>query len=1090
MGLGIAFGAQAQIDHDDILYWVGNGDAHAIVAISWDAEEVGLAWGVNYDSEMGLTVHDALDSIKQYDPRFNYSFSIYGDYTVMGFSSLTFDFDGEEVGIANTETPCVWMEDNLLSSPQDEEWDYEFIENEDGIILISTGCYQDYSNIVPVDPPTDPVEPATDALIDFADILYWVGEGNDSAALIVNFGIPDTAFAWGYKFNGTATVQQMTDAITAADPRFWVDSLPSYYPDGDIFFITDEGDTLSLSGRDSLNPYNYWEANINGQVSYSGAEQVLTNGDIFKYGDQRAPSRVCLSEYSGWCLQSAYTKVPTPVNVPTTTDTTEVLADATVDFADITCWAGSGPDSTALIVSFANPDTAFAWGVLINGQTTSEAMLNAVLAVDTNLSITGHPDWGDGQIHYRLSDGTIISRTGTEWIFNIDGVDAWGDDEVSAGSVFKFGDRASGILVGDDAFQRVWTAIPTIVDFCSGDTASTDTTVAVVDASIAASDILYWVGEGSNEVVFAVNWADTALAWGYRFGADSTTVAEVMDSLCAADWRLSYTPSSWGLDNIVFFDSIDSIANPTGGNWMSTLNGNSAASMGMGTVLHDGDFFKWGDYLIGTLTDPVNFIMVFTDSIYAVSVPAHHTDTTTTDTTSTEPEHGPFCGAVGTEGCNAIAQDSSAIVAWATGVELTRGPQMISNPNSPMASFGTDSNAIGQATASNTMAAVSLGDGGSALITFEHPIRNGEGPDFAVFENSFGDSFLELAFVEVSTDGERFVRFPATSLTQTQTQTGETGSTDPTKINNLAGKFRIGYGTPFDLAELADSTGIDIDSIVYVRLVDVVGSIDPQYASYDAFGHIVNDPWPTNFAACGFDLTGVAVMYERDDVVPVAVDATIAASDIRYWIGEGSNEVILAVNWVDTALAWGYRFAGESTTVQEVMDAIAAADSRFSYSGEGWLDDIVFAENGTSHQAQQAGWWMSTLNGSSAASEGMTTVLHSGDLFKWGDYAAGTTVDTVTYAMVFTDEIYPASDPNAGIEASEDVVLGLYPNPATSIVNVIAKAETEAILFDMAGRSVMSVTLREGRNTLDLSSLQNGIYMLRTAGHVEKIIKK
>ncbi len=945
MGLGIAFGAQAQIDHDDILYWVGNGDAHAIVAISWDAEEVGLAWGVNYDSEMGLTVHDALDSIKQYDPRFNYTFSIYGGYTVMGFSSLTFDFDGEEVGIANTETPCVWMEDNLLASPQDDEWDYEYIESEDGIILISTGCYQDYSNIVPVDPPTDPVEPATDALIDFADILYWVGEGNDSAALIVNFGIPDTAFAWGYKFNGTATVQQMTDAITAADPRFWVDSLPSYYPDGDIFFITDEGDTLSLSGRDSLTPYNYWEANINGQVSYSGAEQVLTNGDIFKYGDQRAPSRVCLSEYSGWCLQSAYTKVPTPVNVPTATDTT-----------------------------------------------------------------------------------------------------------------------------------------------------ATDTTEALVDATIAASDILYWVGEGSNEVVFAVNWADTALAWGYRFGADSTTVAEVMDSLCAADWRLSYTPSSWGLDNIVFFDSIDSIANPTGGNWMSTLNGNSAASMGMGTVLHNGDFFKWGDYLIGTLTDPVNFIMVFTDSIYAVSVPAHHTDTTTTDTTSTEPEHGPFCGAVGTEGCNAISADSSAIVAWATGIVLNRGPQNISVDNSPAASFGTDSNAIGQAT-TNNMRAVSLGDGGTATITFAHPIRNGEGPDFAVFENGFanisaGNYSLELAFVEVSSDGERFVRFPSTSLTQTEHQIANAGSIDPTMINNLAGKFQVGYGTPFDLAELADSTGIDIDSIVYVRLVDVVGSIDPQYASYDAFGHIINDPWPTPFASSGFDLTGVAVMYEREDVVPVAVDATIAASDIRYWIGEGSNEVILAVNWVDTALAWGYRFADESTTVQEVMDAIAAADSRFSYSGEGWLNDIVFAENGTSHQAQQAGWWMSTLNGSSAASEGMTTVLHNGDLFKWGDYAAGTTIDTVTYAMVFTDEIHPASDPNAGIEASEDVVLGLYPNPATSIVNVIAKAETEAILFDMAGRSVMSVTLREGCNTLDLSSLQNGIYMLRTAGHVEKIIKK
>lgn len=160
------------------------------------------------------------------------------------------------------------------------------------------------------------------------------------------------------------------------------------------------------------------------------------------------------------------------------------------------------------------------------------------------------------------------------------------------------------------------------------------------------------------------------------------------------------------------------------------------------------------------------------------------------------------------------------------------------------------------------MDAVSLGDGGSALVTFEHPIRNGEGPDFAVYENSFSDNSLELAFVEVSTDGERFVRFPATCLTQTETQLPNSGQTDPTNLNNLAGKFRIGYGTPFDLEELRDSTGINIDSIVYVRVVDVVGNIDPQYGSYDAFGHIVNDPWPTPFNTSGFDLTGVAVLNE------------------------------------------------------------------------------------------------------------------------------------------------------------------------------------------------------------------------------------
>ena len=45
-------------------------------------------------------------------------------------------------------------------------------------------------------------------------------------------------------------------------------------------------------------------------------------------------------------------------------------------------------------------------------------------------------------------------------------------------------------------------------------------------------------------------------------------------------------------------------------------------------------------------------------------------------------------------------------------------------------------------------------------------------------------------------------------------------------------------------------------------------------------------------------------------------DATIDPADIRYWIGEGENEVVFIVNWAepDTALAWGYRFAGESVS--------------------------------------------------------------------------------------------------------------------------------------------------------------------------------
>jgi len=156
---------------------------------------------------------------------------------------------------------------------------------------------------------------------------------------------------------------------------------------------------------------------------------------------------------------------------------------------------------------------------------------------------------------------------------------------------------------------------------------------------------------------------------------------------------------------------------------------------------------------------------------------------------------------------------------------------------------------------------LSLGDGGSATLGFENSITNGPGFDFAVFENGFGDEFLELAFVEVSSDGSHFVRFPAVSLTQDSIQTSTFGTTDATKIHNLAGKYRYFYGTPFDLEDLKDSSGIDISHITKVRIVDVVGSILNDIATKDSRGHKINDPWPTPFNTGGFDLDAVGVIH-------------------------------------------------------------------------------------------------------------------------------------------------------------------------------------------------------------------------------------
>lgn len=218
---------------------------------------------------------------------------------------------------------------------------------------------------------------------------------------------------------------------------------------------------------------------------------------------------------------------------------------------------------------------------------------------------------------------------------------------------------------------------------------------------------------------------------------------------------------------------------------------------------------------------------------------------------------GQYAPKVGEAGSTAISKDSSIFLNWANQCKIVRGLQNITDTTLGYASVGDSLSAIGKAGENGV---VSLGDGGFAICTFPQPITNGSGYDFAVFENSFDDSFLELAFVEVSSDGINFFRFPAHSLIDTLIQTASFGLTDATKINNLAGKYRGGYGTPFDLEELAGTPDLDIQNITHVKVIDVVGSIENKFATRDAFGNKVNDPFPTPFPSGGFDLDAIGVI--------------------------------------------------------------------------------------------------------------------------------------------------------------------------------------------------------------------------------------
>ena len=61
--------------------------------------------------------------------------------------------------------------------------------------------------------------------------------------------------------------------------------------------------------------------------------------------------------------------------------------------------------------------------------------------------------------------------------------------------------------------------------------------------------------------------------------------------------------------------------------------------------------------------------------------------------------------------------------------------------------------------------------------------------------------------------------------------------------------------------ELKDSQALDLNWIPFVRLIDVVGSIDSVWGSRDSKGRLINDPWPSPFPSSGFDLDAVGVIH-------------------------------------------------------------------------------------------------------------------------------------------------------------------------------------------------------------------------------------
>lgn len=143
---------------------------------------------------------------------------------------------------------------------------------------------------------------------------------------------------------------------------------------------------------------------------------------------------------------------------------------------------------------------------------------------------------------------------------------------------------------------------------------------------------------------------------------------------------------------------------------------------------------------------------------------------------------------------------------------------------------------------------------------------------------------------------------------------------------------------------------------------------------------------------------------------------------------------------------------------------------------------------------------------------GEFTWVDATDQFSWsaGDYVwqeSGVMVmEEIEGDVVYLAFVYTSSDSAAStwevtnvevygtgydaVAEKEAVTINVYPNPASSVLNVKAESAAEAQIMDMAGRVMMTVNVNEGENAINVAELESGVYFVRMNGAVVKFVKK
>jgi len=869
-----------------------------------------------------------------------------------------------------------------------------------------------------------------------------------------------------------------------------------------------------------------------------------------------------------------------------------------IPFTQIEYWVGTGGNKAILIVNYCNKNKALAWGYKWDGTKTVAQMLAAIDSADNRLTIVGV---GAGYItDFQYNDAQFPNYDfgGTGIMYTINGNDASGvaSTNIQDGDVADFGGynckpwnltvspvRVPSYTIGikQSSHGTITPQGPITVNEGGSVTltitpnagyhlselkvGTNDVTSAVVsnqytisnvrandsvwvkfavdhNNTIAKSNIQYWVGTGSKEAIFAVNWCnpDSSLAWGYRFSSDSVTVEKMLRDIDSADHRLSckIMPSRYGkiLSEMKYYVNIQkTLTNPSGSYWMYNVNENLAQGISLQKIA-DGDVIEFGGTACGNIDDYWN--IVWTKAIVAVSTPpAHYT---------IDIKQSNKYGKVTPEGTITVNQGEDITFTIASNAGYHLGLLKVGTNDVTSAVVGNQYT-ISNVTANDSVVVKFAVDHNNTIAKSDIQYWVGTGSKEAIFAVNWCNPDSSLAW------GYRFELSDSVTVEKMLHDIDSADYRLTCRINNIgfgnflsdmkyyiniqksltnpSGSYWVynvneNYAQGISKQKIADGDVIEFGGNVCGNTDDywntvwtkaivavptppahyTIGIKQSQYGKITPEGPITvnqgEDVTLTIAPYAGYHLGELKVgnnvvtsavvgnQYTISNVtandsiwVKFAVDHnnTITTNDIKYWVGKGNNKVIFASNWCnpDSSLAWGYRFSTDSVTVEKMLRDIDAADSRLQCTiSGGFMSSIVYTEGATTLKNPAGVYLMYNVNEEPTMIGIATKKVGNGDIVEFGGYSCGMGDDYENF--VWTKNIVAVGSPTTDVDDTHGVALNIYPNPAREYISVDIEGDCMYSIIDMNGRTVAVGTLNGDKTsrTIDISALDEGVYFV------------